>query len=179
MAKEFDDYLLDLEAAGFRVAARRLRKINDPVVEDLQREGELPESLKEMPIVYEHADFSHSIRDAIVKMNGQEIQLNPKENILLRLLEQRPNKTCPFDYLLMKIWGPDYVNLGYGSGHLRGLAYQLRGKIEPEKRKGGGRYNSSYKYIVTEPGTGCVLTGYVLKDPSKPLPEGQRRDKNR
>lgn len=168
MVREFEDYLIDLEAAGFRTAARRLRKVSGPEVEALRKERKIPESLKEGPIVYQHSDFSHDANERIVILNGRQICLNPQENALLCLLEQRPNKICPYDYLLKELWGPDYKDLNYDTKHLGSLACQLRSKIEPEKCKRGGRYNSNFKYVVTDPGIGLTL-----KDPSKLPPENQ------
>ena len=80
----------------------------------------------------------------IVKMDGEERKLSPKEYELLRLLVQHAGKVLTHAFLLKDVWGPTT-----DPQYLRVYIRQLRQKIEP-------RPDRPF-YIMTETGVGYRL----------------------
>ena len=102
----------------------------------LQAEGEKP--------VF-HADgLSVDLVRRIVKLDGADVKLSPKEYELLRALVQHAGKVLTHAFLLRTVWGATT-----DPQHLRVFIRQLRGKIE--------RTPEQPSFIVTELGVGYRL----------------------
>ena len=104
-----------------------------------QQQGEKP--------VFQSGDLSVDLVKRIVKVEGKEIKLSPKEYDILRILVQHAGKVLTHHFILKQIWG-DSTDVQY----LRVYVRQLRQKIEktPERPE----------YILTETGI-----GYRLRSP--------------
>lgn len=79
----------------------------------------------------------------IVKINGNQIKLTPKEYGLLILLSKNPGKVLTQNSILRELWG---LNHQEESQYLRFYIMQLRKKIEIDPK--------NPKIILTEPGVG-------------------------
>jgi two-component system KDP operon response regulator KdpE len=110
----------------------------------LQQQGERP--------VFRFGDLTVDLVRRIVKVQGREVKLSPKEYDILRLLVQHAGKVLTHRFMLQQVWG-DAQDVQY----LRVYVRQLRQKIEdnPEQPK----------YIHTESGVGYRLRG---PDPTEP-----------
>jgi two-component system KDP operon response regulator KdpE len=102
----------------------------------LQQQGEKP--------VFQTGGLSVDLVKRIVKVEGKEVKLSPKEYDILRMLVQHAGKVLTHRYLLEQIWGPS-ADVQY----LRVYVRQLRQKIEavPDQPQ----------YILTETGVGYRL----------------------
>ena len=80
----------------------------------------------------------------IVKVDGEEIKLSPKEYDILRMLAQHAGKVLTHQFLLKQVWG-DAADVQY----LRVYVRQLRQKIETTP--------DQPRYITTETGVGYRL----------------------
>ncbi len=116
-------------AARIRVALRHR----------LQQQGE--------KAIFQTGGLSIDLVKRIVKVDGREIRLSPKEYDILRVLAQHAGKVLTHQFLLKQIWGPA-ADVQY----LRVYVRQLRQKIEdvPDQPQ----------YITTETGV-----GYRLREP--------------
>ncbi|SDO71688.1 response regulator transcription factor [Phyllobacterium sp. OV277] len=126
-----DDYItkpfgMNEIAARIRVALRHR----------LQQQGERP--------VFETGSLSVDIVKRIVKVDGKEIKLSPKEYDILRILVQYAGKVLTHQFLLDQVWGGS-TDVQY----LRVYVRQLRQKIEQTP--------DQPKYITTETGVGYRL----------------------
>ena len=106
----------------------------------LQVAGERP--------IFEVAALSVDLVRRIVRLNGTDVKLSPKEYELLRLFVQHAGKVLTHAFLLKQIWEPTT-----DPQYLRVYIRQLRQKIEPEPDRP--------QYILTETGV-----GYRLASPS-------------
>ncbi|MEK1890666.1 MAG: response regulator transcription factor [Phyllobacterium sp.] len=102
----------------------------------LQQHGERP--------VFETGGLSVDLVKRIVKVDGNEIKLSPKEYEILRVLVQHAGKALTHRFLLERVWG-DTTDVQY----LRVYVRQLRQKIE--------RLPDQPQYIITETGVGYRL----------------------
>ncbi|MGO4447766.1 response regulator transcription factor [Phyllobacterium sp. TAF24] len=102
----------------------------------LQQQGERP--------VFETGSLSVDIVKRIVKVDGKEIRLSPKEYDILRILVQYAGKVLTHQFLLDQVWGGS-TDVQY----LRVYVRQLRQKIEQTP--------DQPKYITTETGVGYRL----------------------
>jgi two-component system, OmpR family, KDP operon response regulator KdpE len=84
----------------------------------------------------------------VVKVDGTEVKLSPKEYDVLRVLVTHAGKVLTHQQLLRQVWGMGYENETH---YLRVHIGQLRQKIEPTP--------AQPCYILTEPGV-----GYRLRD---------------
>ena len=116
-------------AARIRVALRHR----------LQQQGE--------KAIFQTGGLSIDLVKRIVKVEGKEIKLSPKEYDILRVLAQHAGKVLTHQFLLKQIWGPA-ADVQY----LRVYVRQLRQKIE--------EIPDQPRYITTETGV-----GYRLREP--------------
>jgi two-component system KDP operon response regulator KdpE len=116
-------------AARIRVALRHR----------LQQQGE--------KAIFQTGGLSIDLVKRIVKVDGREIKLSPKEYDILRVLAQHAGKVLTHQFLLKQIWGPA-ADVQY----LRVYVRQLRQKIE--------EIPDQPHYITTETGV-----GYRLREP--------------
>ena len=100
------------------------------------------------PPLFEVDGLSVDLVRRIVRRDGAEIKLSPKEYDLLRLLVQNAGKVLTHAYILRAIWGPTT-----DPQQLRVYVRQLRHKIE--------RLPEQPHFIATETGV-----GYRLRAPS-------------
>ena len=102
----------------------------------LQQQGEKP--------LFQAGGLSVDLVKRIVKVDGREVKLSPKEYDILRMLVQHAGKVLTHKFLLKEVWGnADDVQ------YLRVYVRQLRQKIEltPDQPQ----------YITTETGVGYRL----------------------
>jgi two-component system KDP operon response regulator KdpE len=102
----------------------------------LQQQGEKP--------LFQSGGLSVDLVKRIVKVDGRELKLSPKEYDILRILVQYAGKVLTHQFLLKQVWGnADDVQ------YLRVYVRQLRQKIEltPDQPQ----------YITTETGVGYRL----------------------
>jgi two-component system KDP operon response regulator KdpE len=102
----------------------------------LQVHGERP--------VFRTGDLSVDLVRRIVKVQGKEVKLSPKEYDLLRMLVQHAGKVLTHKFLLGELWD-DLTDAQY----LRVYVRQLRQKIEADPERP--------HYILTETGIGYRL----------------------
>lgn len=129
-----DDYItkpfgVNELAARIRVALRHR----------LQQQGE--------KAIFQTGGLSIDLVKRIVRVDGSEIKLSPKEYDILRVLAQHAGKVLTHQFLLKQIWGPA-ADVQY----LRVYVRQLRQKIE--------QIPDQPHYITTETGV-----GYRLREP--------------
>jgi len=101
-----------------------------------QQQGEKP--------VFQSGDLSVDLVKRIVKVEGKEIKLSPKEYDILRILVQHAGKVLTHHFILKQIWD-DSTDVQY----LRVYVRQLRQKIE--------KTPDQPRYITTETGVGYRL----------------------
>lgn len=102
----------------------------------LQQQGERP--------IFETGGLSVDLVKRIVKVDGNEVKLSPKEYDILRILVQHAGKALTHKFLLDRVWGGS-TDVQY----LRVYVRQLRQKIE--------RLPDQPQYITTETGVGYRL----------------------
>lgn len=101
-----------------------------------QRQGEKP--------VFQTGGLSVDLVKRIVKVDGQDVKLSPKEYDILRVLVQHAGKVITHQHLLRQVWG-EVADVQY----LRVYVRQLRQKIEKSP--------DQPSYIMTETGVGYRL----------------------
>lgn len=101
-----------------------------------QQQGEKP--------VFHTGDLSVDLVKRIVKVEGKEVKLSPKEYDILRMLVQYAGKVLTHQFLMKQIWN-DSTDVQY----LRVYVHQLRQKIE--------KTPDQPRYIITETGVGYRL----------------------
>ncbi|RUU56911.1 response regulator transcription factor [Mesorhizobium sp. M2C.T.Ca.TU.002.02.1.1] len=101
-----------------------------------QQQGEKP--------VFHTGDLSVDLVKRIVKVEGKEVKLSPKEYDILRMLVQYAGKVLTHQFLMKQIWN-DSTDVQY----LRVYVRQLRQKIE--------KIPDQPRYIITETGVGYRL----------------------
>ncbi|RWM16576.1 MAG: response regulator transcription factor [Mesorhizobium sp.] len=101
-----------------------------------QQQGEKP--------VFHTGDLSVDLVKRIVKVEGKEVKLSPKEYDILRMLVQHAGKVLTHQFLMKQIWN-DSTDVQY----LRVYVRQLRQKIE--------KTPDQPRYIITETGVGYRL----------------------
>jgi two-component system KDP operon response regulator KdpE len=116
-------------AARIRVALRHR----------LQQQGE--------KAIFQTGGLSLDLVKRIVRVDGKEIKLSPKEYDILRVMAQYAGKVLTHQFLLKQVWGPA-ADVQY----LRVYVRQLRQKIETAP--------DQPHYITTETGV-----GYRLREP--------------
>jgi two-component system KDP operon response regulator KdpE len=127
-----DDYVTKPFHSGELLARMRaaLRHTQGPGVESVFRNGNL-----EVDLVAR-----------VVRKDGQEVRLTPKEYALLRVFVIHAGKVLTHRQLLTEVWGPKVA----GDTHfLRVHIAHLRDKIEND--------SSRAEVIITEPGVGYRL----------------------
>lgn len=102
----------------------------------LQTQGEKP--------VFQTGDLTVDLVKRIVKVEGHEIKLSPKEYDILRILVQHAGKVLTHRYMLEHVWD-GLTDVQY----LRVYVRQLRQKIE--------KTPDQPRYILTETGIGYRL----------------------
>ena len=102
----------------------------------LQTQGEKP--------VFQTGDLSVDLVRRIVKVEGKEVKLSPKEYEILRVLVQHAGKVLTHRFLLEQVWD-GLTDVQY----LRVYVRQLRQKIETAP--------DQPRYILTETGVGYRL----------------------
>jgi len=126
-----DDYVpkpfgMNELAARIRVALRHR----------LQQQGEKP--------VFQAGGLAVDLVKRIVRVEGREIKLSPKEYDILRVLVQHAGKVLTHRFLLEQVWGR-----GADVQYLRVYVRQLRQKIE--------QVPDQPQYLTTETGVGYRL----------------------
>ncbi|BCM21675.1 response regulator transcription factor [Mesorhizobium sp. J8] len=101
-----------------------------------QQQGEKP--------VFHTGDLSVDLVKRIVKVEGKDVKLSPKEYDILRILVQYAGKVLTHQFLMKQIWN-DSTDVQY----LRVYVRQLRQKIE--------KTPDQPRYIITETGVGYRL----------------------
>jgi len=101
-----------------------------------QQQGEKP--------VFQTGDLSVDLVKRIVRVQGKEVKLSPKEYDILRILVQYAGKVLTHQFLMKQIWN-DNTDVQY----LRVYVRQLRQKIE--------KTPDQPRYIMTETGVGYRL----------------------
>jgi two-component system, OmpR family, KDP operon response regulator KdpE len=102
----------------------------------LQQQGERP--------LFQTGGLSVDLVKRIVKVDGREVKLSPKEYDILRMLVQHAGKVLTHKFLLKEVWGnADDVQ------YLRVYVRQLRQKIEPDPERP--------QFVLTETGIGYRL----------------------
>ncbi len=101
-----------------------------------QQQGEKP--------IFQTGDLSVDLVKRIVKVEGKEVKLSPKEYDILRILVQYAGKVLTHHFLMKQIWN-DSTDVQY----LRVYVRQLRQKIE--------KTPDQPRYIITETGVGYRL----------------------
>ncbi|TGQ16107.1 MULTISPECIES: response regulator transcription factor [unclassified Mesorhizobium] len=101
-----------------------------------QQQGEKP--------VFHTGGLSVDLVKRIVKVEGKEVKLSPKEYDILRMLVQYAGKVLTHQFLMKQIWN-DTTDVQY----LRVYVRQLRQKIE--------KTPDQPRYIITETGVGYRL----------------------
>jgi two-component system, OmpR family, KDP operon response regulator KdpE len=102
----------------------------------LQQQGEKP--------LFQTGGLSVDLVKRIVKVDGREVKLSPKEYDILRILVQHAGKVLTHQFLLKQVWG-NAADVQY----LRVYVRQLRQKIEVSP--------DQPQYITTETGVGYRL----------------------
>jgi two-component system KDP operon response regulator KdpE len=105
----------------------------------LQQQGE--------KAIFQTGGLSIDLVKRIVKVDGVEVKLSPKEYDILRVLAQHAGKVLTHQFLLKQVWGPA-ADVQY----LRVYVRQLRQKVE--------QIPDQPEYITTETGV-----GYRLREP--------------
>ena len=126
-----DDYVT--KPFGMKELAARVRVA---LRHKLQQQGEKP--------VFKTGGLSVDLVRRIVRVDGNDVKLSPKEYDILRLLVQYAGRVLTHQYILSHVWGPS-ADVQY----LRIYVRQLRQKIEalPDQPQ----------YILTETGVGYRL----------------------
>ena len=101
-----------------------------------QQQGEKP--------VFHTGDLTVDLVKRIVRVEGKEVKLSPKEYDILRILVQHAGKVLTHHFLLKQVWG-DSTDVQY----LRVYVRQLRQKIE--------KTPDQPRYITTETGVAYRL----------------------
>lgn len=102
----------------------------------LHKQGEKP--------IFETGGLSVDLVKRIVKVDGREVRLSPREYDILRVLVQHAGKVLTHQFLLEQVWhGPTDVQ------YLRVYVRQLRQKVE--------RMPDQPQFITTETGVGYRL----------------------
>ena len=102
----------------------------------LQQQGEKP--------LFQTGGLSVDLVKRIVKVDGRDVKLSPKEYDILRILVQHAGKVLTHQFLLKQVWG-NAADVQY----LRVYVRQLRQKIEQSP--------DQPQYITTETGVGYRL----------------------
>jgi two-component system KDP operon response regulator KdpE len=102
----------------------------------LQQHGEKP--------VFQSGDLSVDLVKRVVKVEGKEVKLSPKEYDILRILVQHAGKVLTHHFLLDQVWSGS-TDVQY----LRVYVRQLRQKIE--------KTPDQPRHIITETGVGYRL----------------------
>ncbi len=96
--------------------------------------------------LFESGGLAVDLARRLVRADGREVRLTPKEYDLLHVLVANAGKVVTHGYLLREVWGPAYTGQTH---YLRVYIGTLRGKIE--------RDTTRPRHIITEPGVGYRL----------------------
>ena len=96
--------------------------------------------------VFAAGDLSVDLVRRIVRRNGEEVHLSPKEYDLLAELVANAGKVLTHRHILSKVWGPAHTE---DAQYLRVFIRNLRHKLEAEPARP--------RHILTEPGVGYRL----------------------
>lgn len=83
---------------------------------------------------------------SLVRRNGEEVELSPKEFEILAHLAERLGKVVRHGDLLKAVWGNERADIQY----LRVYVGQLRAKLEPDP--------ADPRYLLSDPGVGYRLS---------------------
>jgi len=90
-------------------------------------------------------DVTIDIPDHRCEVNGEEVDLTPKEFAIVALLARWPGRVVTHRMLLHEVWGPEYVN---ETQYLRTYATNIRKKL---------KCDPAHPRLVAEPGVGYRL----------------------
>lgn len=113
-------------------------------IEAVLRRSQTPE-VKGHPVLTV-GNLSINFAQRKVVVGGKEVNLSPTEHRLLLCLATSPGTLLTHDYLLERVWGPNYKG---EYEILRITLWRLRQKVEKDP--------SSPQYILTHPGVGYML----------------------
>jgi two-component system KDP operon response regulator KdpE len=99
----------------------------------------------EVPRFYIFDELVVDLDHKEVTLRGQPVDLTPKEFELLVCLAENAGRTVTHEQLLTRVWGDEYVDIGYVKRYI----WHLRRKIE--------RDPANPEYIITERGFGYRL----------------------
>ncbi len=97
--------------------------------------------------IFQTGGLTMDLVKRIVKVDGIEVKLSPKEYDILRVMAQHAGKVVTHQFVLRQVWGPT-ADVQY----LRVYVRQLRQKVE--------KFPDQPQYITTETGV-----GYRLREP--------------
>jgi two-component system KDP operon response regulator KdpE len=97
----------------------------------------------QIPSLFTGGDLKIDYVKMHVTIAGKEIKLTPIEYNLLKELTLNADKLLTSDYLLKKVWGPEY---GSEKEYIHTYIGKLRIKIEPDPK--------CPRYIINIPGIG-------------------------
>jgi two-component system KDP operon response regulator KdpE len=106
------------------------------------RRNEAPNFTNRQPL-FISGDLQINFGTKQVTAAGNEVSLTPTEYNLLQELALNAGKVLAHDYILRRVWGPEY---GHEREYLHVFIGRLRAKIEPDPAKP--------TYIITVPGIG-------------------------
>ena len=111
------------------------------IIKSLLRRLQIGDSLKSMEII--SGEFKIDLNSKTLYKNDIEVELTPKEFLLMKFFMENPNKAFTRDELLDKVWGYNYI----GENKIIDVNIRrMRSKIEENASKP--------KYIETVWGTG-------------------------
>jgi len=151
--------ILTVEGADERKVAALDEGADDYVTKPFS----MPELLARVRVALRHHDSPSFVEDATlevgdlrvdlarhqVSVNGEAVELTPKEFDFLALLARHPGRVLTHRTILQEVWGPQY---GTETQYLRVYASQIRKKIKDD---------ANAPRLITEPGV-----GYRLVDPA-------------
>jgi len=98
------------------------------------------------PPLFEHDGLAVDLVRRIVRRDGEEVRLSPREYDILQQLVLHAGKVLTHRHLLREVWGQEG---GGDPQNLRVFIRQLRRKIEPDPERP--------RHVLTEPGIGYRL----------------------
>jgi two-component system KDP operon response regulator KdpE len=145
--------------------ARKVRALDEGADDYVTKPFSMAELLARIRVALRHrADRATSDGDAVLRVgdvevdvprhavtvDGEKIELTPKEFSFLALLARWPGRVLTHRTILQEVWGPEY---GSETQYLRVYASQLRKKLHDDP---------SRPRLITEPGV-----GYRFVDPGE------------
>ena len=106
-----------------------------------------------VPLCFTSGDSKIDFVKRRVTIGTTEVRLTPIEYSILQELALNAEKVLTYNYLLSKIWGPEYIQ---DREYLHVFIRHLRSKLEPDPK--------NPKYIISVPWVGYQLRQYIGAD---------------